>query len=190
MPRYSEEIIQEVIEANDIVSVISSYVQLKKSGRSFMGRCPFHNERTPSFSVSPDKQLYHCFGCSAGGNVISFIMDIENMSFPEALEWLAERANITLPQKTEYTDYQYQQKKKFYEINRQLANYYYVLLKHSPKGQKYIRYHTNTGHILYIKDTFSLPKEIDIKDHLIDSVKEINGGDYYLKINKTHALPL
>ena len=76
MPRYSEEIIQEVIEANDIVSVISSYVQLKKSGRSFMGRCPFHNERTPSFSVSPDKQLYHCFGCGAGGNVISFVMDI------------------------------------------------------------------------------------------------------------------
>ena len=139
MPRYSEEINQEVIEANDIVSVISSYVQLKKSGRSFMGRCPFHNERTPSFSVSPDKQLYHCFGCGAGGNVISFIMDIENMSFPEALEWLAERANITLPQKTEYTDYQYQQKKKFYEINRQLANYYYVLLKHSSKGQKYIQ---------------------------------------------------
>ena len=138
MPRYSEEIIQEVIEANDIVSVISSYVQLKKSGRSFMGRCPFHNERTPSFSVSPDKQLYHCFGCGAGGNVISFVMDIENMSFPEALEWLAERANITLPQNTEYTDFQYQQKKRFYEINRQLAKYYYVLLKHAQKGLTYI----------------------------------------------------
>jgi DNA primase len=138
MPRYSEEIIQQVIEANDIVDIISTYVQLKKSGHSFMGRCPFHNERTPSFSVSPDKQLYHCFGCGASGNVISFVMDIENMTFPEALEWLAERANITLPRNSEYTDLQYQQKKRYYEINRRLANYYYLLLKHSTKGIKYL----------------------------------------------------
>jgi DNA primase len=138
MPRYSEEIIQQVIEANDIVDIISTYVQLKKSGHSFMGRCPFHSERTPSFSVSPDKQLYHCFGCGASGNVISFVMDIENMTFPEALEWLAERANITLPQNSEYTDFQYQQKKRLYEINRRLANYYYLLLKHSPKGIQYL----------------------------------------------------
>lgn len=138
MPRYSEEIIQQVIEANDIVDIISTYVQLKKSGHSFMGRCPFHSERTPSFSVSPDKQLYHCFGCGASGNVISFVMDIENMTFPEALEWLAERANITLPQNSEYTDFQYQQKKRLYEINRRLANYYYLLLKHSSKGIEYL----------------------------------------------------
>ncbi|MCH4072826.1 DNA primase [Pseudoramibacter sp.] len=138
MPRYSEEIIQQVIEANDIVDIISTYVQLKKSGHSFMGRCPFHNERTPSFSVSPDKQLYHCFGCGASGNVISFVMDIENMTFPEALEWLAERANITLPRNSEYTDLQYQQKKRYYEINRRLANYYYLLLKHSSKGKSYL----------------------------------------------------
>ena len=97
MPKYSEEIIQRVIEANDIIDVVSQYVQLKKSGHSYMGCCPFHNERTPSFSVSQDKQLYHCFGCGVGGNVISFVMDKENMSFPEAIQYLAERANIHLP---------------------------------------------------------------------------------------------
>lgn len=95
--RYNEEIIQNVIEANDIVDIISQYVTLKRSGRSHMGCCPFHNEKTPSFSVSQEKQLYHCFGCGVGGNVIGFVMAIENMGFPEALEYLADRAGITLP---------------------------------------------------------------------------------------------
>ncbi|WP_315308430.1 DNA primase [Pseudoramibacter alactolyticus] len=139
MPKYSEEIIQRVIEANDIIDVVSQYVQLKKSGHSYMGCCPFHNERTPSFSVSQDKQLYHCFGCGVGGNVISFVMDKENMSFPEAIQYLAERANIHLPKSTSEDDAKYQRKETLYELNRVLANHYYTLLKHQPDALAYLK---------------------------------------------------
>ena len=97
MARYSEEIIDEVRQSNDIVDVISQYVNLKRSGRNYFGLCPFHNEKSPSFSVSPDKQIFHCFGCGVGGNAITFIMNIEGCGFVEALQILAERANIQLP---------------------------------------------------------------------------------------------
>ena len=97
MARYSEDIIDEIRNANDIVDVISQYVVLKRSGRNFFGLCPFHKEKSPSFSVSPDKQIFHCFGCGVGGNVIHFISKIENISFIESLQILAEKANITLP---------------------------------------------------------------------------------------------
>ena len=89
MAYYSEDLIEEVISQNDIVDVISEYVALKKSGRNFMGLCPFHREKTPSFSVSMDKQIFKCFGCSEGGNVISFIMKIENLDFWDSVELLA-----------------------------------------------------------------------------------------------------
>lgn len=125
MARYSEEVIQNVIESNDIVDVISGYVSLKKAGNSYKGKCPFHNEKTPSFSVSPDKQLYHCFGCGVGGNVITFMMEIENISFLEALELLADRVGITLPKNQSENNEKYQKKEQFYEINRNLANYYF-----------------------------------------------------------------
>ena len=92
-----EKIIEEVKQNNEIVAVISEYVNLKEKGRSFLGLCPFHGEKTPSFTVSREKQLFHCFGCSAGGDVINFIMRIENLNFPQALRLLAERVNITLP---------------------------------------------------------------------------------------------
>ena len=95
--RYSDELIDEIRNRNDIVDVISQYVTLKRSGRNFFGLCPFHKEKTPSFSVSPDKQIFHCFGCGAGGNVIHFISKIENVDFKESLEILAEKAGITLP---------------------------------------------------------------------------------------------
>ena len=97
MAFYSDEIIEEVKSANDIVDVISSYVNLKRKGNGYFGLCPFHKEKTGSFAVSPDKQIYHCFGCGEGGNVIRFIMKVENIGFKEALEFLAERARITLP---------------------------------------------------------------------------------------------
>ena len=96
---YSEETIEEVRSASDIVDVVSSYVKIQKRGAQYMGLCPFHNEKTPSFSVSPSKQMYYCFGCGAGGNVITFIMQYENLTFIEALKFLAERSNIALPQK-------------------------------------------------------------------------------------------
>ena len=95
---YPDDVIEEVRARNDIVDVISQYVTLKKKGANYFGLCPFHNEKSPSFSVSPGKQMYYCFGCGAGGNVITFIMEYENYSFGEALKYLADRAGITLPE--------------------------------------------------------------------------------------------
>ena len=98
---YPDEVIEEVRTKNDIVSVISQYVRLTKRGGNYFGVCPFHNEKTPSFSVSPGKQMYYCFGCGAGGNVLTFVMQYENYTFTEAMQNLAERAGITLPQAEE-----------------------------------------------------------------------------------------
>ena len=96
--RYSDDLIEEVRMKNDIVDVISGYVKLTRKGSSYFGLCPFHNEKSPSFSVSPGKQMYYCFGCGAGGNVFTFLMEYENYTFVEALKHLAERAGIELPQ--------------------------------------------------------------------------------------------
>ena len=95
--RYSDDIIEEVRMKNDIVDVVSQYVKLNKRGSTYFGLCPFHNEKSPSFSVSGQRQLYHCFGCGAGGNVITFVMEYENYTFPEAVKMLADRAGIALP---------------------------------------------------------------------------------------------
>ena len=100
---YPEELVEEIREKNDIVDVISDYVKLQRRGSSYFGLCPFHNEKSPSFSVSPGKQMYYCFGCGAGGNVFTFIMEYENYTFPEALKLLAERAGVDLPEQ-EYTE--------------------------------------------------------------------------------------
>lgn len=97
MIRYSDEIIDEVRQSNDIVDIISQYVRLKRSGRNYFGLCPFHNEKSPSFSVSPDKQIFHCFGCGVGGNVFTFLSKIEGLGFTEVVQMLAERTNIQLP---------------------------------------------------------------------------------------------
>ena len=94
---YAEELIEEVRSRNDIVDVISGYVKLQKKGANYFGLCPFHNEKSPSFSVSPGKQMYYCFGCGAGGNVLTFVMEYENYTFPEALEVLANRIGVELP---------------------------------------------------------------------------------------------
>ena len=99
---YSEELIEEIRMKNDIVDVISNYVRLQKKGSSYFGLCPFHNEKSPSFSVSRDKQMYYCFGCGAGGTVFTFLMEYENYSFLEAVQYLAERAGVELP-KEEYS---------------------------------------------------------------------------------------
>lgn len=94
-----ESFLQELVEKNDIVDVVGEYVRLtKRSGSNQFGLCPFHSEKTPSFSVSPDRQIYHCFGCGKGGGVINFIMEIENLSFPEAVEFLAKRVGMTMPE--------------------------------------------------------------------------------------------
>ena len=98
---YPDELIEEVRSRNDIVDVISGYVHLQKKGANYFGLCPFHNEKSPSFSVSRSKQMYYCFGCGAGGNVFTFLMEYENATFPEAVKTLADRAGISLPQADE-----------------------------------------------------------------------------------------
>ena len=95
---YPDELVEEIRAKNDIVDVISGYVRLKKQGSNYFGLCPFHNEKSPSFSVSQNKQMYHCFGCGAGGNVFTFIMEYENFTFPEAIKYLAQRAGVALPE--------------------------------------------------------------------------------------------
>ncbi len=141
MPFYSDELIEEVRSHNDIVDVISGYVRLQKKGSSYFGLCPFHNEKTPSFSVSPGKQMYYCFGCGAGGNVLTFVMQYENFTFQEAMQSLAERAGIELP-KQEMTAAQRQKadrRAKLLEINKTAAKYFYMLLR-SPQGQHALDY--------------------------------------------------
>ena len=134
--RYPEEVIEEVRMRNDIVDVISGYVKLQRKGSNYFGLCPFHNEKSPSFSVSPGKQMYYCFGCGAGGNVITFIMEYENYSFSEALALLAERAGVALPRQEYSPEARAQEdlKKTLLEINKLAANYFYYQLKH-PQGK-------------------------------------------------------
>ena len=141
MPRYTEEQIEQVRSANDIVDVIGASVRLKRSGSGYVGLCPFHSEKSPSFSVNPARQMYKCFGCGVGGNVITFVMEYENYSFPEAMESLAERAGITLP-KQEMTAKQKQEenlRSTLLEINAKAARYYYATLK-SPQGKLGLEY--------------------------------------------------
>ena len=139
--RYPEEVVEEVRMKNDIVDVISGYVKLQKKGSNYFGLCPFHNEKSPSFSVSPSKQMYYCFGCGAGGNVITFVMEYENYSFMEALQMLADRAGVALP-KQEYSKEAKEAadlRTALLEINRMAANYYYYQLT-NPQGEAGYRY--------------------------------------------------
>ena len=123
--RYSEEIIEEVRLGNDIVELINAYTPLKQRGSSYVGICPFHKENTPSFSVSPDKQLYHCFGCGASGTVFNFIMDMENYNFLEALEFLANRINYDLPTNDFSSQQEQEEKNTLYEIHKIVARKFY-----------------------------------------------------------------
>jgi DNA primase len=137
--KYDQSVIDEVIEKNNIVDLINDYLPLKKAGQSYKGKCPFHNEKTPSFVVSEEKQLYHCFGCGAGGNIFTFLKEMENMHFLEALEFLAKRADVVLPQKGMGTDKSYHVKKQMYEIHRLAANFYYLHLKKSGPVLDYLK---------------------------------------------------
>ncbi len=142
MVRYSEELIEEIRSSNDIVDVISKYVTLKRSGRNFFGLCPFHKEKSPSFAVSPDKQIFHCFGCGVGGNVIHFISKIEGLDFKDTLELLANRVNIELPTLDNLEDDKTARlKSKVYEINKIAAEFYHEnLYKPASKtAQEYIK---------------------------------------------------
>ena len=139
MAYYSDELIEEVRSRNDIVDVISGYVRLTKKGITYFGLCPFHNEKTGSFSVSPNKQMYYCFGCGAGGNVFTFLMQYENFSFPEAMEALAERAGIELPKQEMSAQAKKEADKRqiLLEINKAAGKYYYMLLRSEHGKQAY-----------------------------------------------------
>lgn len=140
---YSDEVIEEIRQRSDIVDVVSQYVKLQKKGANYFGLCPFHNEKSPSFSVTPGKQMYYCFGCGAGGNAITFLMEYENYSFPEALQALAERAGVALPQveASEEEKRQSSLKHTLLEIQKDAARYfYYQLRQESGKiGYEYFR---------------------------------------------------
>ena len=142
MVRYSDELLDEIRSRNDIVDVISQYVTLKRKGRNFFGLCPFHNEKSPSFSVSPDKQIFKCFGCGVGGNVFHFVSKVENISFGESVQMLAERAGVELP-KSQNSEDEHTSilKSKVYEVNKAAAEFYHQnLYKPTSKaGQEYIK---------------------------------------------------
>ena len=146
MAYYSDELIEEIRSGNDIVDVISGYVRLTKKGSTYFGLCPFHNEKTPSFSVSPNKQMYYCFGCGAGGNVITFLMEYENYTFPEALEVLANRIGVELPKQELSAEQKRASDKKarLLEANKEAAKYFYTLLR-SERGSRAHEYFKNRG---------------------------------------------
>lgn len=138
---YSEEIVEEVRARNDIVEVISGYVRLQKKGGRHWGLCPFHNEKSPSFSVNGDMQVYHCFGCGAGGNVYTFLMNYENYSFPEAVRMLAQRAGVALPEEDESEEGRRRENRRMrlLEVNKAAARFFYFQLR-SPQGETGYRY--------------------------------------------------
>lgn len=144
---YSENVIEEVRSRNDIVDVIGGYVTLKKRGNSYMACCPFHHEKTPSFHVNRDKQMYHCFGCGAGGNVLTFVMEYENYSFPEALKMLAERAGVNLPEQHFSKEQRQRENYKVLlkDMNRTAAIYFNYLLTATPAGKHALEYYHNRG---------------------------------------------
>jgi len=140
MAKIPQEIIDQILDRLDIVEAISDYIPLKKAGRNFKANCPFHNEKTPSFVVSPDKQIYHCFGCSAGGNVIGFVMKYESMDFPEAIKMLAAKAGVELPEfRSEDSKEGPSLSARLYEVNKVAASFYQNLLR-GEKGKKALEY--------------------------------------------------
>lgn len=146
MPFFDENLIEEIRSRNDIVDVISGYVKLQKKGSNYFGLCPFHNEKSPSFSVSPQKQMYYCFGCGAGGNVITFLMQYENYTFQEALQALAQRAGIELPKQemSEGARREADRRARILEVNKAAAKYFYAQLR-MEQGQNALQYFVKRG---------------------------------------------
>lgn len=147
MERIPEDLIEKVRSSNDIVDVISDYVPLKKQGRNYFGLCPFHGEKSPSFSVSPEKQIYHCFGCGAGGNVFSFMMNIEGYSFIEAVTQLGKKSAIELPQihQQNFSEKSTDEKRTMAEVHELLAKLYHHCLLHTKQGRPALEYLENRG---------------------------------------------
>lgn len=139
--RISDDIIAKICDENDIIDYVSQYVQLKKSGRDYSGLCPFHNEKTPSFHVSQEKQLFHCFGCGASGNLVQFVMRTENLDFVDALRQLADRAGIIIPENDDdFSDESHEKKKNILEMNKMAARFFYSCLKDRNIGERALNY--------------------------------------------------
>lgn len=180
--RYSDDIIEEVRMKNDIVDVISQYVKLTRKGSSYFGLCPFHNEKTASFSVTPAKQMYYCFGCGAGGNVFNFIMEYENFTFGEALKFLADRAGVTLPQ-MEYSKEakeKAERKAALLEINKKAAQYFYYQLRREG-GASAWNYLTGRGLSEETIQKFGLGYSDKYSDDLYRFLKSKNYSDELLR---------
>ena len=167
----SEEILERIKNENDIVDIISETVRLKRSGRNFMGLCPFHNEKSPSFSVSQDKQIYKCFGCGEAGNVISFVMKNRNMSFLDAVKYLASRANITLELQNEKKDKNLQKKELLYKINQEAGKFFFSNLMANNAAKEYF---LNRGIKLETIRRFGLGYANDSWNSLMNHLKRKN----------------
>ena len=180
--RYEDDLIEEVRERNDIVDVISSYVSLKKKGSSYFGLCPFHNEKSPSFSVSREKQMYYCFGCGQGGNVYTFLMEYNRLSFVEALQELAKRAGVELPEAEQTPEEKKQADAKVVlkEMNKQAAIYFHYLLK-SKRGEKAMEYLRNRGVSPEMIQKFGLGYADIYRDDLYQYLKKKGYTDYQMK---------
>ncbi len=182
MPYYSDDLIEEVRSRSDIVEVIGGYVRLQRKGSTYFGLCPFHNEKTGSFSVSPNKQMYYCFGCGAGGNVFTFLMQYENFTFSEAMETLAERAGMSLP-KQEFSAGQKKEADKrarLLEVNKEAAKYFYMLLR-NPRGGKAYRYFKERGLTDETMQRFGLGYSDQYSDDLYRYLREKGYEDELLK---------
>jgi DNA primase len=166
-----EEKIQEIREATDIVEIVSQYVTLKKQGKSYIGLCPFHTEKTPSFSVNPGRGFYHCFGCGAGGNVFTFTMQMERVSFPEAIRTLADKAGIPLP-KYEADDQKTKEIETLYHINHFAANFFQECLFESENGRKVLQYLKKRGMEEGIVKRFQLGYAPQAWDELLNRAKK------------------
>ena len=168
---FDESFLTDLAERNDIVDVVGSYVRLgKKSGSNYFGLCPFHNEKTPSFSVSPDRQTYHCFGCGKGGGVINFIMEIESLTFPEAVEFLAKKAGMTIPQ--EDRDQTSKRRQRIFALNKEAARYFYNQLVSDP-SRRAVSYLQSRQISAATAKSFGLGYAPDSWDGFIDAMKAL-----------------
>jgi len=202
---FSEELVSEIIEKNDIVDVISQYMNLKKRGRNYTGLCPFHSEKTPSFSVSQDKQLFYCFGCGVGGNVSTFIQKIEKMNYPESLMFLAERAGIEIKENISSKDAEKAKRKQLLmKINKEAARFFYKNLMNNAEAMKYLQ---NRGLSIEIIKKFGLGYSLNswdglknymaskgVKPELLHSagllVKNNNNDSYYDRFRNRIMFPI
>lgn len=172
MPRIPEDIIREVNDASDIVDYVSRYVRLKKTGKDYSGLCPFHHEKSPSFHVSPDKQLFYCFGCGASGNLVQFVMRTENLDFVDAIRAMADRAGIVIPEEAGESDEQHSRRKRILEMNRLAARFYFLCLKDKKTGLEAQKYFAQRGISWKTVTTYGLGYAPKGRSTLISYMKE------------------